>query len=180
MTQLEVFEKEMAKEGLTTRKMLSIIPADKFDWKPHPKSMTIRQLATHIAELPGWAGMVLNTKELDFATMDYSPTSINSTPELLTLFEKTLDDGLQQLANGNESTLEEPWTLRNGEQIYNTEPKADVIRMSFSHLSIIGHNWGCSLDCWIFRSQVHTDQVQTTLVFNWVKLWPLSHLYSVG
>ena len=44
--------KEMDKEAITTRKMLERVPNDKYDWKPHEKSMTIRRLATHIAELP--------------------------------------------------------------------------------------------------------------------------------
>mgnify|MGYP005606859085 CR=1 FL=1 len=132
MTQIELFVKEMAREGLTTRKMLAVVPADKFDWKPHPKSMSIRQLTAHIAELPGWAGMVLHTDELDFAKMDYTPTPLETTADLMDLFERTLADGLQQLAKADESTLHQPWTLRNGDQIYSTEPKADVIRMSFS------------------------------------------------
>jgi uncharacterized damage-inducible protein DinB len=134
MTQLESFANEMAKEGNTTRKMLAIVPVDKFDWKPHPKSMSIRQLTAHIAELPGWAGMVLHTDELDFAKMDYKPTHFDTTAQLMEVFEKTLADGIQQLANGDESTLRQPWTLRNGEQVYSIEPKADVIRMSFSQV----------------------------------------------
>jgi uncharacterized damage-inducible protein DinB len=134
MTQLESFAIGMAKEGNTTRKMLAIVPVDKFDWKPHPKSMSIRQLTAHIAELPGWAGMVLHTDELDFAKMDYKPTHFDTTAQLMDVFEKTLADGIQQLANGDESTLQQPWTLRNGEQVYSIEPKADVIRMSFSQV----------------------------------------------
>lgn len=51
---IEALLKEMEQEGNTTRKMLSRIPDDKYDWKPHEKSMNIRQLAGHIAELPGW------------------------------------------------------------------------------------------------------------------------------
>ena len=132
MTQISLFQKELEKEALTTRKMLSVIPNDKYDWQPHPKSMTIRQLSTHIAELPTWIGMALNTSELDFATMDYQPQPVNDTAELLQIFETSLLDARAQLAAAKETTLDEPWTLRNGEQIYSTEPKADVIRMSLS------------------------------------------------
>lgn len=134
MTRLSLFKNELAKEATATRKMLAAIPNDKYDWKPHPKSMNIRQLSTHIAELPTWPGMVLNTTELDFATMDYKPSAINSTADLLKLFEANLADGLSQLENGREETLDEPWTLRNAEKIYSTEPKADVIRMSISQI----------------------------------------------
>lgn len=134
MTRLSLFKKELEKEAVATRKMLAAVPNDKYDWKPHPKSMSIRQLTTHIAELPTWPGMVLNSNELDFATMDYKPTVINDTAALLQLFEQSLADGLSQLENGKEETLDEPWTLRNGEKIYSTEPKADVIRMSISQI----------------------------------------------
>ncbi|MBL0358704.1 MAG: DinB family protein [Chitinophagaceae bacterium] len=134
MTRLSLFKNELEKEAIATRKMLAAVPNDKYDWKPHPKSMSIRQLATHIAELPTWPGMVLNTTELDFATMDYKPTEINDTATLLKTFEKCLQDGLTQLTNGNEATMDEPWTLRNGEQIYLKEPKADVIRTSISQI----------------------------------------------
>jgi len=134
MTRLSLFKNELEKEAIATRKMLAAISDDKYDWKPHPKSMNIRQLSTHIAELPTWPGMVLNTTELDFATMDFTPPAISDTAALLQLFETSLQDGLTQLSNGKEESLDEPWTLRNGEKIYSTEPKADVIRMSISQI----------------------------------------------
>lgn len=134
MTRLSLFKNDLEKEAIATRKMLAVIPNDKYDWKPHPKSMTIRQLATHIAELPTWAPMVLTTSELDFATMDYKPSAVNDTKSLLDIFEKNLKEGLSSLETGKEETLDEPWTLRNGEKIYSTEPKADVIRMSISQI----------------------------------------------
>ncbi len=134
MTRLSLFRDELEKEAIATRKMLAAVPNDKFDWKPHPKSMTIRQLATHIAELPSWPSMVLNSTELDFATMNYTPPAVNDASALLDLFEKSLADGLTQINNGNETALDEPWTLRNGDKIYSKEPRADVIRMSISQV----------------------------------------------
>ena len=86
MQMTQVFLKELEAEALTTRKMLSRIPNDKFDWQPHEKSMTIRRLAAHIAELPGWVTMTLNTSELDFAANPYKEVPVNSTEELLAYF----------------------------------------------------------------------------------------------
>ncbi|MFL5742483.1 MAG: DinB family protein [Flavisolibacter sp.] len=128
---IPMFLKEMEQEANTTRKMLSRIPDDKYDWKPHPRSMTIRSLATHIAELPGWVTMTLNTDELDFSKSAYQPTVINNTKELLQLFEKSLAEGKKSLQQSNEEELEKPWTMRNGEKIYNTSPKSEVLRMSY-------------------------------------------------
>src|SRR5258708_1731921 len=102
MSQIKQFQKELEREAATTRKMLSIIPNDKYDWQPHPKSMTIRQLANHIAELPLWIGMTLNTSELDFGVNEYKPTVINDTRTLVEYFEKNLTEGRKELAAGKD------------------------------------------------------------------------------
>ena len=67
MTFTESFLNELKQEAVTTRKMLERVPADLFHWQPHQKSMTLKQLATHVAELPSWVKLVLNTNELDLA-----------------------------------------------------------------------------------------------------------------
>lgn len=123
---------EMEQEAVTTRKMLERVPDDKYDWQPHPKSMTTRQLATHIAELPTWVNLALTTEELDFASTPYQPVPINNTAELLNYFEKSLAEGQKHLPRAEEEKLDEPWTLRNGEAIYMSTTKAGLIRMAIS------------------------------------------------
>ena len=134
MTHMQTFQNELENEALTTRKMLALVPNDKYDWKPHPKSMTIKQLATHIADIFSWFNITLNTSELDFASNPYQPEDISSTPQLLTFFEKKLVEGRTALAAGKEQQLSDLWNLRNGEQIYSTRRKDDVIRMCFSQI----------------------------------------------
>lgn len=126
--------KEMGEEAQTTRKMLSIIPDDKYDWQPHPKSMTIRQLATHIAELPTWISLAINTEELDFAANPYAPEIINNTADLLELFEKSLAEANTELPATNETALMRDWTLRSGDHIILVRTRAEVIRMTFSQI----------------------------------------------
>ncbi len=126
--------KEMEQEAQTTRKMLSIIPEDKYGWQPHVKSMTVIRLATHIAELPGWVDMALTTDELDFAKGDYKPEVINNNAELLAYFEKCYAAGYKRLAAANEDDLLPKWTLRSGEHIIQVYTKAEVIRMSFCQI----------------------------------------------
>lgn len=126
--------KEMNREAQTTRKMLACVPNDKYDWKPHEKSMTIRRLATHIAELPSWVSMALTTSELDFANNPYQPVSINNATDLLAYFERSLADGRTHLEKATDKDLEPDWTLRNGEEIYSVESKGDVIRMSYCQI----------------------------------------------
>jgi uncharacterized damage-inducible protein DinB len=123
--------KEMEQEAQTTRKMLGRVPNDKYDWQPHEKSMTVRRLATHIAELPSWVTMALTTDELDFAKNPYKPVEINNTAELTEYFERSFADGKAHLAKGNEDELLRNWTLRNGEQVYNVSTKGEIIRIAF-------------------------------------------------
>ncbi|SFD17800.1 Uncharacterized damage-inducible protein DinB (forms a four-helix bundle) [Chitinophaga sp. CF118] len=123
--------KEMEQEAETTRKMLSIIPNDKYSWQPHPKSMTIEQLSNHIAELPSWVSMTLTTDELDFAKIPYTPAGISNTAGVLELFEKSFVGGKAELEKATEAELEKPWVLRNGDYIISTSTKAETIRMAF-------------------------------------------------
>lgn len=123
--------KEMEQEAQTTRKMLERVPEDKFDWKPHPKSGTLKWLSTHIAELPGWVEMTLTTDELDFEANPYKQEPINSTNDLLQYFDRSLAKGKAQLAKATEDDMEKPWTLRSGSQIFSTNSKAEVIRMAY-------------------------------------------------
>jgi uncharacterized damage-inducible protein DinB len=135
MSQIKQFQKEFEREAVTTRKMLSVVPNDKYDWRPHPKSMSIRQLSTHIAELPLWVGMVLNTSELNFGANPYTPKEINDTKSLVDYFEANILDGRKELGTGKEESLDELWTLRNGDEVYSKEPKSDVIRMTLNQIT---------------------------------------------
>jgi uncharacterized damage-inducible protein DinB len=126
--------KEMETEAATTRKMLERIPEDRYDWKPHPKSMSVRQLATHIAELPSWVSMTLNTSELDFAANPYTQPNISNSRELMNFFEKNLEEGRSELAKAKPEQFEDLWTLRNGNEIYSTSTKAEVIRMAYCQI----------------------------------------------
>ena len=134
MSMIPMLLKEMDHEAQTTRNMLERVPNDKYDWKPHEKSMTIEQLTTHIAELPTWVSMVLTTSELDFASSPYEPKKIARTDDLLKLFEESLADGKAHLSKANEKDLEPNWTLRNGEQIYSVNTKGEVIRMTYCQI----------------------------------------------
>lgn len=137
MDLIKLLQREMNQEALTTRKMLSRVPPEKFDWQPHPKSMTLGRLASHVAELPGWVAMVVDTDELDFANNPYEPKDVKNTGELLDYFEDSLKNGKDALNRVNTEQFSEPWTLRNGDQVYSTEPKYDVIRMA--HSQVIHH-----------------------------------------
>lgn len=123
--------KEMAREAETTRKMLALIPADKLDWQPHPKSMTLRALGTHIAEIPSWVSLVVTTREIDFTAEPYNPPAVSNAADLLALFEKAYADGHAQLEKSDEAMLEDYWRMRSGDQIHGDDPKLDALRGCF-------------------------------------------------
>jgi len=130
-----MFLEEFDREAAIIRKMLERIPNDKYNWKPRPKSMSIRSIATHIAELPGWVTMGLTTGGLDFANNLFEPAAINTTIELLAYFEKNFANGRKLLAAASEEMLHQEWTLSNGDAIFLTNTKADVIRVSICQIA---------------------------------------------
>lgn len=135
MTLLKIFSEELESEAAITKKMLERIPDDKFGWQPHPKSMTIKRLATHISDLPNWIAMALTTEELDFQNNNWEEPDVNTTTELLTNLEKAVANGENALTNGKEEILDEPWVLRSGDQVYLTTKKREMIRTSLNQIT---------------------------------------------
>lgn len=131
MTFIEFFKQQFIEEGATTRKFLERVPDNQYDYKPHEKSMVMKSLVSHLADLPGWVQFTLTTDELDFQKA-YEQPNITNNKELLAYFDKRYNDGLSVLTNEYEKEMPKPWTLRNGETIYATNPKIDVMRMSLS------------------------------------------------
>lgn len=134
MELITLLQKELEQEAVTTRKMLSRVPVDKFDWQPHPKSMSLKRLASHVAELPGWVEMVIDTDELDFENNPYKPYDVTTAEDLLAYFEESLKKGREALARADVKNFTKKWVLRSGDQIYSTDTKYEVIRMSYSQI----------------------------------------------
>jgi len=134
----KAFLGELENEAKVTRSVLERVPADKFDWKPHEKSMAMGRLATHIAEMFGWTKETLKSDVLDFAAFDYKPFEPKSTEELLAFFDDHIAKAKQILSETPDETFLTEWTMRNGEQVYFTLPKVAVMR-SFVMNHIIHH-----------------------------------------
>ncbi|WP_316832422.1 DinB family protein [Pedobacter aquatilis] len=124
--------KEFEAEFNTTKKFMAIVPADKFDWAPHEKSMKLKSLASHIAELPEWVSMALTTDGLDFATAPYEEKHIESAGDLLKLLEDSYKSGKAELEKASEESFDEKWTLRNGDHILADYTRYETIRHAFS------------------------------------------------
>ena len=78
---------EFDEEMKNTRKLLECVPDGKFEFQPHPKSMTLGRLASHVAELPGWTNFTLDQEVLDLQP-DFKPDLAATRAELLARFDK--------------------------------------------------------------------------------------------
>ena len=132
------FLAELENEAKVTRQCLERVLAEKFDWKPHEKSMTFGRLAVHCAEMFGWTKETCKQDVLDFATMDFTPFEPKTNEELLAFFDDHIAKAKAILAETSDETFFTDWTMRNGEQVYMTMPKVAVMR-SFVMNHIIHH-----------------------------------------
>ncbi|WP_134091058.1 DinB family protein [Olivibacter sp. XZL3] len=132
MDLIQALKKELMSEAETTRKFLTLVPEAKYNWAPHEKSMKMKDLAVHIAELPSWIAMAVDMGELDFAANEYTPTLFSNNIELRVIFEKSLEQGDEALTRVHPDDLEKRWVLRNGEAILWEGTKYGMIRQAFS------------------------------------------------
>ena len=120
---LPEFDREMS----TTRRLLERVPEERFTWKPHPKSWSLVELATHVATLPSWGTMALKESEFDRSGPNTN-TAAASRADLLARFDKNVADARSALVGISDPELMSPWTFKqNGQKIF-TMPKAAVWR----------------------------------------------------
>jgi uncharacterized damage-inducible protein DinB len=128
MTHAQILLSEFNYEAASTRKLLALVPMDKKEFKPHEKSMTLGGLSTHVAEIAGWWKECLIHDELDFAVGDFKPKVFETNNDLLNLFDDLVAKTNVILNETDDAEFANPWTMRNGEMIYFTMPKAQVVR----------------------------------------------------
>ena len=117
---------ELNHEAGVTRKVLERIPADKFGWKPHKKSMTFGRLASHVAEIPGWGDAIINQDELDIT--GFQPYEAKSTEEMLKLFDDNIAKTMNALESVSDETLANNWKMVMGGQVLIEMSKIAVLR----------------------------------------------------
>jgi uncharacterized damage-inducible protein DinB len=126
---------EFDQETATTRRVLERIPDDKFGFKPHPKSMDMATLATHLCEMTSWTVNTIEQDCFDMAGFDPSKRKIAaSNAELLEMWDKAVAAARAALAKAEDGPLMQPWSLKHGEKVLLTMPKVVVLRsMIFNH-----------------------------------------------
>jgi uncharacterized damage-inducible protein DinB len=119
---------EINHEAAICRKMLERIPESTWEFKPHEKSMSMKALATHVAEMWTWTKSVMEQPELDFAGKPYEPFLPDTSQQLIEYFDKNIAEAKEALAKTSDATMMEMWSMRNGEQVFFTMPKVAVMR----------------------------------------------------
>ena len=122
-TLLPEFDEEMQK----TRKMLERIPDDKFDYQPHPRSMTLGRLASHVAEIPSWAIVTLE-QELFELPADFKPEIATSRNELLQKFDQGVIGARARIAAASDQDWQKIWTMKFAGNTIMSIPRAAVMR----------------------------------------------------
>ena len=125
---------ELDHEMATTRRVLERVPlAEKGDWKPHEKSMSLSRLANHVAELPGWLTVTMTSDSLDLA--GYSAPSHATNEALLASFDALVADGRAALEAASDDDFFGSWALRMGDQEFFQLPRVAVLRTwVFNHI----------------------------------------------
>lgn len=126
---------EYNEECAATRRMLAAMPEGKWDWQPHPKSMTLRKLALHVADTPAWIPPTLDILDFDFATYKVDQPATDTAQGFVDLFDRNVAKGMASLQRSTEATLGELWDMRMGDHyIMKQVPKGPVLRYAFSHM----------------------------------------------
>ena len=126
MSVTAAFIQEFEQEAKTTRRVLERVPADKLTWKPHPKSMSLGELALHVAASPGVIAGWCTETETKF-TGEKTPTPA-TTDEILFAHDcgvKTVRDSLTQVGDAGMGTM---WTAKAGDATLMTMPKQALVR----------------------------------------------------
>lgn len=131
----QAFIAELKHEAASTKRILERVPQDKFDWKPHEKSMSLGRLSSHVAELPGFLNSILKMDEFDFAKGHYKPSHANTPEELMNVFQEKLDEVVDTLQTTSDEQMQANFTLRNGDHVFASLPRMTAARsMALNHL----------------------------------------------
>lgn len=135
MDTLKQLKDELKGEYETTKKFFEIYPEDKNDYTPHPKSMKMSHLATHIAEIFGWAGFMLNSSEVDLSQGGMQPKLLTTKEDLLRVFEENYKGSEEALAKAKEEDLNPIWSLKNDGKTLSSWTKYGAIRHGLSQIT---------------------------------------------
>ena len=117
---------EFTQEVESTRRVLDRVPEDRLSWKPHPKSMSLGQLAMHVAGVPG--GVTSLLRELVAEVPIVPLTEATSRAEILNTLEWSVVTVTNALTAWGDEGLHAEWRMTlNGETLL-AMPRIDMVR----------------------------------------------------
>lgn len=123
-------------ELATTRRTLERVPDDRLDWTPHEKSMSLGRLASHLAELPKLASIVVSTPEFAFDPTKFKPMAFDSSAEMVATFDQLADELRTGLNALSWDEMDRHWTMRVGDHVVLQGPKGAILRqLGLSHMT---------------------------------------------
>jgi uncharacterized damage-inducible protein DinB len=118
---------ELDQEAETTRRVLERIPQEHLSWKPHPKSMSLGQLALHVATVPG---SVAEIAALD--TISEPPSFVHpeaaTTAELVPSLTESVAKARRALGGFDDVKMGAMWRLQSGGKDIMAMPRAALVR----------------------------------------------------
>lgn len=132
---------EFDHEFATARKLIERVPDADLSWKPHEKSMSLGQLAGHVANLAFWCTMTLSKDFYDLAANSDPEARLDppaSRDELVKTFDDKVKTARGQLAQTTDAQMLAPWSLKHGDQVIFTMPRIAALR-SFVMNHMIHH-----------------------------------------
>jgi uncharacterized damage-inducible protein DinB len=117
---------ELTSEATTTRRVLERVPSDKLSWRPHKKSMTLGQLALHIAQLPGAITDLVSQLTVDVPTVPLRDAT--SREQLLSTLDESVAAAKAKLAGWSDSDLMAEWKMTRGSQTVLQMPRLAMLR----------------------------------------------------
>ena len=126
MSMTAAFLTEFETEAKTTRRVLERVPADKLSWRPHPKSMSLGELALHVAASPAviscWC-----TEDVTNFTGEKAPAPA-STGDILAAHDKGVETVKASLNKVGDEGMKSMWTAKAGDATLMSMPKAALVR----------------------------------------------------
>jgi uncharacterized damage-inducible protein DinB len=129
MSLIDALVFELTQEVETTKRHFSRIEKHNFEYKPHEKSMTMVQLASHVVESLLWTKEILDLDVFEFDMENYKPTVASSQAGLLEMADQNLKIAVDTLRSKSEQELFKPWKMvAGGRTVMQGVPKVGVFR----------------------------------------------------
>jgi len=126
MSMIEALIQELEQEAQTTRRVLERVPGDKLGWKPHEKSMSLGQLALHVATTPGMVSEI--ARQSPFPAPTFVQPSATSASELIPALEQGVTKAKENLRAIGDAGLAATWRVVDGDKQLMEMPVVAVLR----------------------------------------------------